>query len=130
MSQDLKPHPWGAQDRFQAHFIVKTSQIANSEFLAKTKLETEGHFATKKVVGVKWIGGTIAETLNSDADLSSMIVKLPYNDAKIWIEPTRNGIRIHGSWKSSYEFRIGKELFAVYDKIASRVKIALGFPPV
>src|SRR5207249_2691971 len=90
----------------------------------------KGHFAPKKVVGVQWVGGTIAETLNSDAELTSMIVKLPYKDAKIWIEPTRNGIRIHGSWKSSYEFRIDKELFAVYDKIASHVKSTLGFPPV
>ncbi len=124
------PQPWGAQDRFQAHFIVKTNQIVSTEFLAKTKLETKGHFATKKVIGVKWVGGTIAEMLNSDAELTSMITKLPYYDAKIWIEPTRNGIRIHGSWKSSYEFNIDKELFAVYDKIASHVKNALGSPPV
>ena len=130
MPQDLEPQPWGAQDRFQAHFIVKTSQNTNAEFLAKTKLKTEGHFATKKAVGIQWIGGTIAETLNSDAELTSMIIKLPYKDAKIWIEPTTNGIRIHGSWKSSYEFRIDKELFAVYDKIASHVKSTLGFPPV
>jgi len=131
MSEDLNSQPWGAQDRFQAHFIVKTGgQIFDAEFLAKTKLKTKGHFATKKVAGVVWVGGNIAETLNSDSDLTNMMVKLPYKDAQIWIEPTRNGIRIHGSWKSSYELGISKELFAVYDKVASHVKRALGSPPI
>ncbi|NHI02426.1 hypothetical protein DYY67_0465 [Candidatus Nitrosotalea sp. TS] len=42
MSQDLNPAPWGAQDRFQAHFIVKTeSQLTDSDnLLAKTTLNT------------------------------------------------------------------------------------------
>ncbi len=131
MSKDLNPQPWGAQDRFQAHFIVKTGgQRVNSEFLAKTKLKTVGHFAAKKVANVEWIGGNIAVMLNSDSELANMISKLPYNDAKIWVEPTRNGIRIHGRWKSSYEFGVSKELFGVYDRIASHVKKALSSPPV
>src|SRR2546422_271042 len=86
MSEDLNSQPWGAQDRFQAHFIVKTGgQIFDAEFLAKTKLKTKGHFATKKVAGVVWVGGNIAETLNSDSDLTNMMVKLPYKDAQIGI---------------------------------------------
>jgi hypothetical protein len=131
MSKDLNAQPWGAQDRFQAHFIIKTGdQRVNSEFLAKTKLKTEGHFAAKKVANVEWIGGNITLMLNADSELANMISKLPYNDAKIWIEPTRNGIRIHGRWKSSYEFGVSKELFGVYDRIASHVKRALSSPPV
>lgn len=131
MSQDLDPIPWGAQDRFQMHYIVKTNgQATFDELLAKTNLSTEGHFATKKVSGVEWVGGELANILNSDEELKNMITKLSYKDAHIWIEPTKAGIRIHGKWKSSYELQITKELFAVYNKIASHVKSMLGSPPV
>ncbi len=123
MSQDLNPQPWGAQDRFQAHFIVKTdNQINLDDLLAKTKLKTKGHFAAKKVSDVEWVGGEIAEVLNSDVELKSMIVKLPLNDALIWVDPTKKGIRIHGKWKSSQQMGITKELFEVYDRIASHIK--------
>lgn len=123
MSQDLNPLPWGAQDRFQAHFIVRTkNQINADDLLAKTKLNAEGHFSTKKVSGIKWIGGELASSLNSDDELKNMLLKLPYNDALIWVEPTKKGIRIHGKWKSNQELGITKELFEVYDKIASHIK--------
>jgi hypothetical protein len=131
MSQNIEPMPWGAPDRFQAHFIIKTKEwIAADDFPAVTELKTEGNFGAKKVIGVKWLGGTIAQILNADDHLRSMILKLPYNDAKIWVEPTKNGIRIHGKWKSGYELRITKELFDVYDLIASHVKRILYSPPV
>ncbi|MGH2613131.1 MAG: hypothetical protein ACRDFB_08825 [Rhabdochlamydiaceae bacterium] len=123
MSQDLNPLPWGAQDRFQAHFIVKTkNQLNTDDLLAKTKINTEGHFSTKKVSGIEWVGGDLAVSLNSDDELKSMILKIPYNDALIWVEPTKKGIRIHGKWKSGQELGITKELFEVYDKIASHIK--------
>lgn len=124
MSQDLNPSPWGAQDRFQAHFIVKTENqpINIDNLLAKTTLNTEGHFSKKKVSGVEWVGGNLAESLNSDTELKSMILKLSPTDALIWVEPTKKGIRIHGKWKSSEELGITKELFDVYDRIASNIK--------
>lgn len=123
MTQDLNPLPWGAQDRYQAHFIVKTKNSINlDDFLAKTKLETKGHFSKKKVSGVQWVGGELANFLNSDEELKGMILKLAYNDAFIWVDPTMAGIRIHGRWKSSQDMGIAKELFEVYDRIASHVK--------
>ncbi|MGI0045834.1 MAG: hypothetical protein ACREBB_01410 [Nitrosotalea sp.] len=123
MPQDLNPLPWGAQDRYQAHFIVKTtSQLNLDYFLAKTKLTTEGHFSKKKVSGVQWVGGDLANILNSDEELKAMITRLEYNDAFIWVDPTKTGIRIHGRWKSSNDMGITKELFEVYDKIASHIK--------
>ncbi|MDE1830569.1 MAG: hypothetical protein KGI25_09620 [Thaumarchaeota archaeon] len=126
MAQDLNPLPWGAQDRYQAHFIVRVENPINSDdFIAKTRIQTAGHFAQKKVAGVEWVGGEIAEKLNSDSDLKSMILKLPYQDTFIWVEPTKKGIRIHGRWKSSQELGITKELFEVYDRIASHVKKTL-----
>ncbi|MGB6463671.1 MAG: hypothetical protein WA799_04535 [Nitrosotalea sp.] len=123
MSQDLNPLPWGAQDRFQAHFIVKTNnRLDTDDLLAKTKLNTKGHFSTKKVSGIEWVGGELAASLNSDDELKSMILKLSLNDALIWVEPTKKGIRIHGKWKSSQELGITRELFDVYDRIASHIK--------
>jgi hypothetical protein len=131
MTQDLNTFLWGAQDRFQAHFIVKSKDwIAADDFPAVTELKTEGRFGAKKIIGVKWLGGNIARVLNSDDNLKNMILKLPYNDAKIWVEPTKNGIRIHGKWKGGYELGITKELFDVYDHIASHVKRILSSPPV
>ncbi len=131
MTQDPNTTPWGAQDRFQAHFIVKTSaKVPEYDFLARTKLESEGHFASKHVSGLHWVGGPLADILNSDNELKSMISKLPYDDAQIDIEPTNREIRIHGKWKSSYDFAITKELFSVYDAIASRIRGELSSPPV
>ena len=130
MKQDLNSIPWGAQDRFQAHFIVKTSLIDSDEdFLVRSKLTTTGHFATKKVSDVEWIGGNLADALNSDNDLKNMMTRLPYVDAQIKVEPTKGGIRIYGKWKDSYNFTITKELFAVYEKIASHIK-KLSSPPI
>lgn len=131
MSQDLEPVPWGAQDRFQVHYIVKiSSQVGLDGLLAKTELKTGGHFGTKKVVAVKWVGVELAKILNSDENLRDMILKLSYKDAHIWVEPTKTGIRIHGKWKASYELQISKELFEVYNRIASHVKRKLGSPPI
>src|SRR5574337_945107 len=123
MSQDLIPLPWGAQDRYQAHFIVKIENPLNfDDFIARTRLKTSGHFAAKKTADVEWIGGELAGILNSDSELKSMILKLSYKDAFIWVQPTKKGIRIHGKWKSDHELEITKELFEVYDKIASHIK--------
>lgn len=131
MTQDLNPIPWGAQDRFQAHFIVKTQHSVSEEnFLARSKPETKGYFASKRVTGVQWKGGTLAEALNSDSELKNMMTRLSYEDAQICIEPTKDAIRIYGKWKDSYNFTITKELFTVYDRIASHIKRELGSPPV
>ena len=60
--QDATISHWGAQDRFQAHFIVRKSGNP-IDYNAKTVLSTEGHFSLKKVVSVTWIGGKLKELL-------------------------------------------------------------------
>ena len=131
--QDPNPLPWGAQDRFQAHFIVqqfpdgelspgKESESWRLRRVARTKLKTTGHFGSKKVVGVTWEGGKLAEDLNADSSLNEMIVKQPVNDATIFVDPTDNGIRIYGKWKNSYDFSTTKESFEIYNKIAGYIK--------
>lgn len=121
--QDPNPLPWGTQDRFQAHFIVKKDSGTNSlDYTARTVLSTEGHFGSKKVKNVTWNGGKLANTLNNDATLNEMIQKQSVKDATIFVDPTDNVIRIYGKWKNSFEFGITKELFEIYDKIASHIK--------
>ena len=131
--QAPKPLPWGAQDRFQAHFIVqqfpdkelssgKESESWRLRRVARTKLKTTGHFGSKKVVGVTWEGGKLAEDLNSDLSLNEMIANQSVNDATIFVDPSNNGIRIYGKWKNNHDFGITKELFDIYNNIAGHIK--------
>jgi len=122
--QDPNPLPWGALDRFQAHFIVKKDSGASvGNFVAKTKLITKGNFATKTIQKVEWIGsGSLASKLNSDDELNTMIAKLSVNDATIYVEPTDGAIRIRNKWKNHLAFGISKELFEIYDRIAGHIK--------
>ena len=121
--QDPNPLPWGALDRFQAHFIVRKDVGENTDkFIAKTILSIKGHFGGKKVSGVTWNGTAIANTLNEDSALNELISKQTVNDATIYIEPTETGVRIRSKWKNHLDFGITKEMFEIYDKIAGHIK--------
>lgn len=121
--QDTDPLPWGAQDRFQTHFIVRKDIGTNiSDYLTQTKLTTSGHFGAKKLVSVSWTGGRLASVLNEDLALNQMLLGLSVNDAHITVEPTDGAIRIHSKWQNSYDLGISKETFAIYDKIAGHIK--------
>ncbi len=122
--QDPNPIPWGAQDRFQAHFIVrKDVGAAVGNYLAKTKLTTKGHFGSKTVVKVEWNGpGSLASKLNADNELNEMIAKQSIKYTTIWIEPTDVAVRIRGKWDNHIAFGITKELFEIYNKIAGHIK--------
>ena len=120
--QDPNPLPWGAQDRFQAHFIVKRQAEKSLDLTARTILETSGHFGTKKVTKVEWQGGKIADTLNSDSVLNELIAQQSVDDATITIDPTSKGVRIYGKWKNSFEFKVSKTQFEIFDKIAGHIK--------
>ena len=120
--QEPNPLPWGTQDRFQAHFIVKKQSPTPLDFTARTVLNTSGHFGSKKVTNVTWNGGKLANLLNSDSKLNEMIIQQTPNDATIFVDPTEKGIRIYGKWRNSYEFGITKQLFEIFDKIAGHIK--------
>ena len=56
--QDPNPTPWGTQDRFQAHYIVRVKNVSNVlDYTTRTTLSTTGHFGSKKVTDVEWQGG-------------------------------------------------------------------------
>ena len=121
--QDPNPMPWGAQDRFQAHFVVRKTNYDNTlDYTARTLVSTSGHFSSKKVIGVRWDGGKLAKILDDDSSLNEMIVNQSPQDATIFVDPTENGIRIYGKWKDSFRFGITKDRFDIYDKIAGHIK--------
>jgi hypothetical protein len=121
--QDPNPLPWGTQDRFQAHFIVRKNSGNNQlDYTARTILSTKGHFGSKKIKKVNWNGGQLAKTLNEDTDLNELIQKQTVKDATIFVDPTDDVVRIYGKWKNNFEFGITKELFEIYNKIAGHVK--------
>ncbi|HEY5736158.1 MAG TPA: hypothetical protein VIS47_06335 [Nitrosopumilus sp.] len=122
--QDPNPLPWGALDRFQAQFIVKKETGRNyNNYVAKTKLTTKGHFGSKSLVKVEWIGsGSLSSKLNADTELNEMIAKQSLKDATIYVEPTNNAIRIRSKWDNHIAFGITKELFEIYDRIAGHIK--------
>ena len=122
--QDPNPMPWGALDRFQAHFIVR-KDVGQSvgNYVAKTKLTTRGHFGAKTVTKVEWNGsGTLASKLNEDTELNEMIAKQSVKDATIYVEPTDGAVRIRSKWDNHLAFGITKELFEIYDRIAGHIK--------
>ena len=120
--QDPNPLPWGAQDRFQAHFIVRKQTEEPLDLTARTVLKTSGHFGSKKVTNVAWQGGKIANTLNDDTVLNDLIAQQSVDDATITIDPTSKGVRIYGKWKNSFDFKVSKEQFEILDKIAGHIK--------
>ena len=122
--QDTDPLPWGALDRYQAHFIVRKDPGSSpGQYVARTRLETGGRFGAKTVKGVRWDGpGGLALRLNGDAELSAMIAKQSYHDATIFVEPTDGMIRIRGKWANHLEFGITRDLFEIYDRIAGHIR--------
>ena len=122
--QDPNPLPWGAQDRYQAHFIVRKNAGSSAiNYTAKTSLTTQGHFGSKVVTKVEWNGyGDLTTELNSDTELNEMIAKQSIKDATIYVEPTDTAIRIRSKWNNHIEFGITKELFEIYDRIAGHIK--------
>ncbi|MDC0159148.1 hypothetical protein OAJ55_00470 [Candidatus Nitrosopelagicus sp.] len=120
--QDPNPLPWGAQDRFQAHFIVRKQIDEPVDLTARTILKISGHFGSKKVTDVAWQGGKIANTLNDDSVLNDLIAQQSVDDATITIDPTSKGVRIYGKWKNSFDFKLSKEQFEIFDKIAGHIK--------
>ena len=121
--QDPNPLPWGALDRFQAHFIVRKDIASNVlDYTAKAVLNTRGHFGGKEVVSVSWNGGKLASILNDDSTLNEMIAQQSVRDASIIVEPTENAVRIHSKWQNRHDLGISKEMFEIYDKIAGHIK--------
>lgn len=120
--QDATISHWGAQDRYQAHFIVKITPSVPSKYVAKTVLKTKGHFGAKKINQVSWIGGVLAEELNKDTQLNELISKQSIKDATIYVDPAANEVRMYSKWKNEHDFVITKDIYEIYNKIAEHIR--------
>lgn len=121
--QDPNPMPWGAMDRYQAHFIVRGQAASDADTAARTVVSTRGRFGSKSVAGVSWNGaGRLADRLNGDDELNSMIARQRPADASIYVEPMGDHVRIRGRWASESSFAISREQFGIYDRIAGHVR--------
>jgi hypothetical protein len=122
--QDPNPLPWGALDRFQAQFIVRRDAgYKFSNYVAKTRLVTKGHFGSKAIVGARWNGSAVLTSrLNGDDKLNQMIAKQSIKNATIYVEPTETGVRIRGKWDNHLSFGITSELYEIYNTIAGHIK--------
>jgi hypothetical protein len=114
--------PYGALPYYQTHFVVMGNGKALEEALvARTRKKTRG-VVKKEIVDLYWEGGDIAERLNGDANLKSLLTKVLLEENEIRIDPTENGIRIYGDWKPEYRVEMSREALEAYDIIAGYVK--------
>ena len=60
--------------------------------------------------------------MNEDSVLNELIAQQSVDDALITIDPTTKGVRIYGKWKNSFDFKVSKEQFEIFDKIAGHIK--------
>ncbi len=76
----------------------------------------------KEVVDVQWEGGEIANRLNADSNLKSLLAMVLLEECEIRIDPQPNIIRIYGRWKPEYKVEMSKEILETCDVIAGYVK--------
>jgi hypothetical protein len=67
--------------------------------LARCKPATKGHFSSKRIVDVKWIGNDkFAEVLQADTGLAETLKEVMEKPGEITVDPQENQIRIFGRW--------------------------------
>jgi len=114
--------PYGALPYLQTHFVVAgNGRIFEDRLIARTRKKTRG-LIRKEVVDLRWEGGQIADRLNGDSNLKSLLTTVLLEEGDICIDPTENGIRIYGNWKPEYKIEMSKQALEAYNIIAGHVK--------
>lgn len=114
--------PYGALPYLQTHFVVAgNGRIFEDRLIARTRKKTKG-VIRKEVVDLSWEGGQIADRLNGDSNLKSLLTTVLLEEGNIHIDPTENGIRIYGDWKPEYKIEMSKQSLEAYNIIAGHVK--------
>lgn len=114
--------PYGALPYYQTHFVVYgNGRAIENRIMARTRKVTRG-VIHKQVVNMHWEGGEIADKLNADATLKSLLKTVLLEEGEIRIDPTENGVRIYGEWKPEYKIEMSREALEAFDMIAGYVK--------
>ena len=110
--------PWGALPYHQAHFVVICNgKNITERLLARTRKRTKG-IIHKEIIDVWWEGGSIADQLNQDIELKSLLKEILLEEGDIYLDPTENCVRIHSSWKADQKYKINNISIQVYNIIA------------
>jgi hypothetical protein len=121
--QDPNPLPYGALPYFQIHYLIEPVKISNpSSYMAKCRAKTQGHFGDKRVMDIQWIGGRLAQTLESDKELTEMLKPLMIEEGEISIDPQKDRVRVYTKWKREDKLEFDPEFFQVVERIAKTIK--------
>lgn len=121
--QDPNPILYGALQYYQIHYIIEDIHVANPEaLLAKCEPISKGHFKNKKVVDVKWWGGSLAEALQADIELKEMLKAILPQEGEIIVDPVDDHVRIYSKWKHEDDLKFDPKVFTVMDKIAYHIQ--------
>jgi hypothetical protein len=120
---DPNPLPYGALPYFQIHYLVEPVNISNpSSYMAKCRVKTKGHFEEKRITGIEWVGGRLAERLGSDKELAEMLKPLMLKEGEISIDPQKDRVRVYTKWKREDKLQFDPEFFQVVERIARTIK--------
>jgi hypothetical protein len=126
--QDPNPILYGALQYYQIHYIIEDIHVANPEaLLAKCEPISKGHFKNKKVVDVKWWGGSLAEALQADIELKEMLKAILPQEGEIIVDPVDDHVRIYSKWKHEDDLKFDPKVFTVMDKIAYHIQQLKGY---
>jgi hypothetical protein len=126
--QDPNPLLYGALQYYQIHYIIEDIHVANPEaLLAKCEPISKGHFKNKKVVDVKWWGGSLAEALQADIELKEMLKAILPQEGEIIVDPVDDHVRIYSKWKHEDDLKFDPKVFTVMDKIAYHIQQLKGY---
>jgi hypothetical protein len=120
---DPVPLPYGPLQYYQVHYLVQVQGKDNDKFLARCKLVTRGHFSSKRIVDIKWIGkDEFAEVLQADTGLTETLKEVMEKAGEITVDPQENQIRIFGRWVHEENFAFNPTMLEIADKIALHIK--------
>jgi hypothetical protein len=121
-SPDPAPLPYGGLQYYQLHYIVPVQTDENHNFLARCTPITSGHFGSKRVVGVRWVGtGRFAERLQNDGKLTEMLKEVLLNEGEIRVDPLDDHVRIYGRWIHEDRLSFNETMLEIADRIGMHV---------
>jgi hypothetical protein len=122
-AQDPNPLPYGALPYYQVHYIIRSLNIEHPAlFMARCVPVLGASLRNRDVVGLRWIGGRLAERLRSDKALSEMLQPLIREEGEISIDPQKDRIRIYAKWKREDKLRFELNFFKAVERIATIIR--------
>jgi hypothetical protein len=120
---DPVPLPHGPLQYYQVHYIVQVQSKENDKFLARCKPVTKGHFSSKRIVDVKWIGNDkFAEVLQANTGLTEMLKEVMEKAGEKTVDPEESQIRIFGRWVHEEYVAFNPTMLEIADRIALYIK--------